>query len=254
MKSSALILLSVAACAAEEPIDPATCEARTYRIDSVELPTSNLEVRQLGHDLDGDEVVDNQLGQVWAMLHRMFAEVPLDLEGAAAEHLATDTDWRITTWHCDGVARLGALTEGAPVEPTLEGESTSGTIVLRGTAEGVPLTSLFDATSTTAPIFMPAALAHVSIAEAGEDELAATVGVALEGEQQRDLVVQAMALWLNLHLEIGRDEIDTDRDGRLSRAEIAASGVVQAVLAPDLVIDGTDAMSLGLRVHATRVR
>lgn len=54
--------------AIDAPVDapPPPVGHHHYVIDSVQVPTSNTEARTFGQDLDGDTVVDNQLGQVLA--------------------------------------------------------------------------------------------------------------------------------------------------------------------------------------------
>lgn len=255
MKQLLMLLTVLGACATEPAIDRATCgEARTYRIDAIELARNNAAARELALDLDQDDFVDNQLGQVTATLMSMFQSVPLDLEASAAGHFAADTDWRISIAECDGVGRIAALSSGADA-PTLdlEGAGSDDVLTVRGPGGAVPLTALFDGTGTAVPVFMTAEVAQLEL-EVGDDELSGKLGVALDSDDQAFLVVRAMTPFLDRHLDVGFDEIDNNGDGTLTEEEVATNALVQALLEPDLVIGGVDAMSLGMRVHATRVR
>jgi len=58
-------LLLIAACGTSSPPDvvgPFTGDIRTYYVDAFSLPTHAADAREMGDDLDGDHMVDNELG------------------------------------------------------------------------------------------------------------------------------------------------------------------------------------------------
>jgi hypothetical protein len=256
MKTMLLSFTLLGACASEpSAIDRATCgEPRSYQIDSIELARNGAVARELAVDLDLDQhgFVDNQLGQVTATLTGMFQNVPLDLEATATAHFATDTDWRITIAECEGTGRIAALSSGATDALDLEG-TAAGIVTLRGPGAAVPLTALLDGTGTAVPVFMTAEVAQLEL-DVGVEELSGKLGVALEGGNGAFLAVRAMTPFLDQHLDVGFGDIDNNGDGALTEDEVATNGVVQALLEPDIVIGGVEAMSFGMRVHATRIR
>lgn len=58
-----------------------------YVIDSVQVPTTNLEARNFGQDLDGNTTIDNQLGQVLAT----FAAQGFEVQAATTESVDRGT-------------------------------------------------------------------------------------------------------------------------------------------------------------------
>jgi hypothetical protein len=64
-------LLLLAACASEPSNDitgPYTGPTTRFVVDRIDLPMMNTESREFGDDLNGDGIVDNQLGMVVATL------------------------------------------------------------------------------------------------------------------------------------------------------------------------------------------
>ena len=127
----AVFLAVLGACATDDlAFDPARCDApRTYQIDQVKLPRNSSDLTALALDLDGNGLRDNALGQTSATLIRMFEQVPLDLDARAADHLATDTTWRVSIADCGGETRALAIGQDrkkfGPVDQTcVDGTST----------------------------------------------------------------------------------------------------------------------------------
>jgi hypothetical protein len=73
MKRISCALLFAAACAADAPSDdvtgPYTGATHRYVVDRFSLPTNNTQARETADDMDGDGVVDNQLGMVISTIH-----------------------------------------------------------------------------------------------------------------------------------------------------------------------------------------
>ena len=246
----AVFLAVLGACATDDlAFDPARCDApRTYQIDQVKLPRNSSDLTALALDLDGNGLRDNALGQTSATLIRMFEQVPLDLDARAAEHLATDTAWRISIADCGGATRALAIghdlldTEGALVDGRIEATGSSGF---------VPLVALFDGTGDASSLMVPAEQTAVSATEDG-DELTATIGFAISGELASPLVIHGMTPFLDQHLDLGRAELDANGDGAITEAEVASNPFAHSLLGTDLVVDQIEAISLGIRIHGRR--
>lgn len=254
MKSACLcvVAVSLAACVEEDAIDPASCDApRVYQIDRVELPRSSADAHEAAFDLDGDGMVDNALGQVGTSLLTMFSDVPLDLTSQTELHLATDTDFRISVADCGPTARLVSI--GRPDEAALPGVAVDGRIRAAGPAGAVPLVAVFDGAGGAVSLFASSEQTELAVTEDG-DQLSGAVGFAIEARLAGRLVIHAMTAFIDRYLETGRDELDADHDGVVSESEVAANAFAQALLGSDLVVDHVDALSLGVTLHATRLR
>lgn len=75
IRLAALALLSTSACffhpsdkGSDDIVGPFTGARTRYVVDRLALPMNNAEARVFGTDLDGDNIADNQLGQVIATL------------------------------------------------------------------------------------------------------------------------------------------------------------------------------------------
>jgi hypothetical protein len=254
-----LLPLALTACFTEEPpLEPADCgtSARTYKVDRIEMPRSNTESREMGIDLNGDAIVDNQLGMVTSTLRGFFSEAAFDLETRAAEHFASDTDWRVSVWECPADQRLVALTAGAD-EPTvadLRGGLQGPLFTATGRSGFVPLGALFDADGSGGPTFVDAETAAIRLEDPGEEELDAVLASGIEGALASTVIVSAMTPFVDANLTYGRDEIDADGDGTITETELGRASLVQSLLAPDLTVGDVDALSFGIRIRATRVR
>jgi hypothetical protein len=247
------LLVALTACATDDSIDPATCDTPvTYRIDQVDLPASASAASGTGFDLDGDTVLDNQLGHVAGSLNGMFADIPLDLSSRVDAHLATDTDWRISIATC-GDRRLVGLGEPAGSSLVLEGTVTDD-IVQVDARQGafVPVTVLFDGTGDgDARLFAPAEQTRLALREDG-DELTGKLGFGIEANLARLLVVHGITRFLDEHLDDWRSGFDTDGNGTLTETEILDSEFAQVILASDIEVGNVGAISLSVDVHATR--
>ena len=251
MKAVSLaVLAALGACALDDvAFDPARCDApRTYQIDQVKLPGNSSDLSALALDLDGNGLRDNALGQTSATLIRMFEKVPLDLDARAAEHLATDTAWRISIADCGGDTR--ALAIGHDLLDT-EGTLVDGRIEATGSSGFVPLVALFDGTGEASSLMVPTEQTAVSASEDG-DELTATIGFAISGALASPLVVHGMTPFLDQHLDTGRAEVDANGDGTLTEVEVANNSFTRSLLGTDLVVDQIEAISLGIRIHGRR--
>jgi len=245
----------LAGCAVTDDFDPASCSApTTYRIDSVRIPENNDEAHQLAVDLNGDDVGDNQLGQIAGTVRGQFPT--LDLETRAATHLATDTDWRIAIAECPADHRLIAITDGpARIDGQLVGTSDTGQLVASGRGADIPVVSLWDGDGSAAPAWLPTTGTAIALPDPGGTEtFTARLGVGLEAVAATHAVVHAMTPFVDANLaEKYHDDFDTNHDGTIDEAELESSSLVQSLFAPDLTLDGIDSLSFGIEIHATRV-
>jgi hypothetical protein len=257
MRSVIIFPLSlIAACAADEPVyDPADCGTpRTYQIDAVGLPTNNADAREVTLDLNGDKTVDNQLGMVAATIRGMFTG--LDLDARADEHLAADTNWRVSVWNCPSDQRLIALTEGdeAPVVADLRGGLQGPLFTATGRSGRVPLGALWDGSGTGGAEFQDARIAAMRLEDPADDQLDAVLAIGFESTTSSAVIIHAMAPFIDSNLDFNREHFDKDNDGIITEQEVRDATIVKSLLAPDLRIgEELDAISFGFRIHATRV-
>lgn len=232
MPRVALLLVLLTACTTEvDPIDESTClPQEVFKIDQVRLPRNNVEARSFGFELSGDANIDNNLGSISATFGSMFEDYAVDVD----QRLATDVEWTLALRQC--------------------GEH----VVVEG--GDVPLGLLFDTTGIADAGFVPAIRAEIRIdGTRTEATLDAALGLAFDHADARTTVTSAMTPFIIARGEQGDatllDVFDVaPHDGQISETEVATSSLMESLLAWDIRVDDEPASSLGLRIHATRVR
>lgn len=263
---SFLAPLGAMGCTESPDSDPApgTCDSEVFRISAVHLPHTGGEAADLGFDLDGDRVIDNQLGALTAALAAIYPA--WDPETWLSDRLAEgDVQWLARIDSCEGSpawsARLmraeDADADGRP-EILDDGVPASGdgTIALGGIAL-VPVGYFADgggiavsAAWEDAPAF------HISTRDAAAG-LQLTLGLAVP---LGDAALAPAAAFLTAELARGSlfaRTLDTNGDDIISVAELRASPAITTLLAADIDTDGdaiADAISIGFSATAVPVR
>lgn len=243
---------ALVACASDEaPFDLEACDApEAFRVTRVDLPINSIEARAGGLDLNGDDVVDNQLGLVIGTVTGLWQP---PLEEHAQAHLAADVDWRVAVRRCPGDRQAIAL-HSAGTEPVYV-VTEPGTPEARGEGGAdLPLGTLFDGLGTgTDPGWISADFARIELGTRTSSELALRVGVGLDAAATTDIVAEAYAPYLDATLEDEyRDEVDGNGDGVITATELGDSSIVQSLLYPDLELrDDRGGISFGLPLVAT---
>jgi hypothetical protein len=259
--------LLIVGCSDVPDVDntPVSCETSTLRLSAVHLPTTGGEAGSLGFDLDGDRVVDNQLGALTAALAAVYPA--WDPEQWLGDRLAErEVDWLARIDRCDGdpawSARLGRGEDrdgdGRP-EVLDEGEAAQGDGTVAAGGIGLVPVGYFadgggfalDAAWEDAPSL------HLSARAGTGGEVLLTLGLAVP---LGDEALAPAAAFLTAELADGSlfaRGVDTDDDGIVSVAELRASPAVSTLLAADIDSDGDgvkDGISIGFSATAVPVR
>jgi hypothetical protein len=264
--SSILPSAILAGCAdlpGDEP-PPGECSSQQLRLTQVHLPHSGSEAAGLGFDLDGDRVIDNQLGSLSAALAAIYPA--WDPEAWLADRLTeSEVHWLARIDRCDGEASWSArlaraedadgdgrpeiIEEGAPAE----GDGTVATdgiglVPVGYFADGGGMAD--DAAWEDAPSL------SISTRASSDGNVTLTLGLAVP---LGDAALAPAAAFLTAELSRGSrfaQGIDTDDDSIVSVTELRASPAVAVLLAPDIDTDadGTpDAISIGFSATARPV-
>jgi hypothetical protein len=238
-----LPLLAAGACVDSpaptgDATEAVTCGEPTYfRIDRVTLPERAGDGAVDGLDLDGDGNVDNAVGNVLAGLATANPDIG-SFSAKASARVAGDVTWELALSQCDDGTEHVEL-----------GNS--------GGLDTVPLTIVGDPSGAFGPVAWARAEhleAHLGV---GDGTVDGVIGFGLSMPEAGPALVAPFAAYLTRELAAGTSpiaaELDTDHDGVVSPDELLASDYGTTLLMPDLTIDGAKYLSVGLRVHGTRV-
>lgn len=260
MSRSALLLLCLAACAHDDDrgngdvVGPFTGEHR-FAIDRLDLPTTSVLARQLGDDLDGNEVPDNQAGIVIASLFGIGDGNTHGADSLASGAVASsvlvqadDLSFDDTT----GVLYLGS--EGA--DATVAGGRLAGgiftsnrTLTTAVPGDAVVVLPLFqDSDPSALPIFG----AEIDLAADGAGGFEGKLRGGLRTADAFAIVGEGLLAMIlarpQSHLSLARD-VDTNHDSVLTAAEIEDTSLIKSLLASDVKLFGEEALSFGIGFH-----
>jgi hypothetical protein len=254
MKRS-LILVVVAACSSDgssDVVGPFTGTTHRYVVDKLTLLQSDARY-ELGDDLDGDGMIDNQLGTIISALSMTHDTSTHAADMIAAGSLASSVLVEADSLGSDdsvGVRYFGADGDPATVAG---GRIHNGTFVSNRTRE----THVPGAAKVRLPIFAdadPVAMSlegvEIDFMSDGAGGLEAIVRGGIPIEEARSAayagIAQMMTTNPTAHLPFAR-VLDTDHDGVITMAEIADNSLVTAFIRTDL--HATMRLSAGFAVH-----
>ena len=272
MSRSALLCCLLAACASEsgpdsdDVIGPFTGGHR-FVVDRVDVPMTNTAAREFADDLDGDGTVDNQAGMVIATLFGIG-----DANTHGADAVASGAVASFVLVEADDLAfdaSVGVTYFGADGDPaTVAGGRLEGGVFVsnRTRTTNVP----GDATLVL-PVFQDVAPAHVPVVGVEIDLVSdrrggftGTLRGGIPADVATTVVGEGVLAMIRArpqsHLSLAR-MVDTNHDGTLTVAEIAASSIIGSLTAPDVQLfsgdrfdpqpdrDEPDALSLGIGFH-----
>ncbi len=262
--ASTSLLLGCTDQPADDTDQPGACTIQRLRVNSIHLPRSGTEAASLGFDLDGDRVVDNQLGSLGAALAAVYPE--WDAEMFLRDRLAErDVQWLALIERCDGERDWRArLARGADVDvdgrPEIvdDGAAASGEGSIAADGVGlVPVGFFADGGGFADDAAWESGLAFTLSARPTVDgDTTLTIGAAVE---LGDAALAPAAAFLTDQLARGSRfamAIDTDDDKTISVIELRASPAVATLLGADIDTDddGTpDRLSIGFAVTARPV-
>lgn len=296
-----LTALPLVACSSDDDGGPPEGPIYSYVVSEGSLPTSNQQAVEFGLDLNGDNVVDNQLGAVLAALvnqgfdvqdaikeavdqgdiillmdlqttsfssaGRSGIKVHLSDKASAMPAPCTDAADMTCRKHLDGNGSF-AIATGSPDNAAVAGKVVGGTFnggpgdisikIALGGPEGVQLNLIGARAKAT------------GMSEAGLDSV--VVAGALPEEDLKTQVIPAIhtqlvpiiseACMMPAQMDCGCPSgtastilklFDTaPKDCMVSVQEIADNTLIKSLLAPDVTIEGQKALSLGLKVKATK--
>ncbi len=250
-----LVLVLAGGCRTRDTTEPD--EVHRFVVDEIWLPRNNVEAREMGGDLDGDKVVDNSLGQAVGALTFVGNTSPHAAEMIRSGAIASFVELRANDLEEDRSAMVQYVgadgAEGVPVG----GELALGAFLpIRTVTAARPGEAL-----VRLPVFLEADPSEILL-HGLEIELAPDGAGGYQAELHGAVTFmdalaavhrglsQMVASNPQAHLTLAR-EIDTDRDGAFSLAEVKAAPLVQGVLQADVVLRGFEGelLSLGFRVH-----
>ena len=257
-----LSAIALAGCASDPVESPPICEpAQTYRVTQIQLPSRPLEAREMGMDLNNDKAIDNQLGMLVGALDTYFETTPFDLTGSANARLATDVTWTFALATCsDEHYTLTSRIGNVPNTVVLDGtpDAGRGTIKFAGTGGALPLSLLFDPGHAQLDPGWQTSVAtavEVAVAENGARLDVVRLGMAVDSQSALGAIVAPMTPFLDKQAPTDntiRDEFDHDKDGHITLDEVTNASLTRSLLAPDLLVDDTHALSIGFTLTARR--
>lgn len=258
------LLLGCAADLTDGGEQTGPCTTQRLRITSIHLPASGGEAATLGFDLDGDRVIDNQLGALNASLHAVYEA--WDAEAWLTERLeAREVQWLAMVERCEGEREWRArLARGADEDgdgrPEIvdDGVPASGTgVAAEGGVGLVPVGYFADGAGMASDAAWEDGLSFtISVREGARSTMTLVIGAAVE---LGDAALAPAAAFLTEELARGSlfaKTVDMNRDGTITVAELRASPSVATLLGADVDTDGDgtpDRLSIGFSVQAERV-
>jgi hypothetical protein len=296
-----LTALPLIACGGEDDGGPPEGPKYPYVVSEASVPTSNQQAVEFGLDINGDNVVDNQLGSVLAALvsqgfdvqdaikeaidqgdiillmelqttsfssaGRSGIQVHLSDKASAMPAPCTDAADMVCRKHLDGNGSFAVAT-GSPDNAAVTGKVVGGTFnggpgnisikIALGGPEGVQL-DLIGARAKASGISEAGIDSGVVAGALPEEDLKTQVIPAIHSQlvpiitaacpmpQAADCGCPSGTARTILNL------FDTaPKDCTVTVQEIADNTLIKSLLAPDVTIDGQKALSLGLKVKATK--
>lgn len=260
----ASLLISLAACTAsptsDDVVGPFTGARHRFVIDRFELPLNNNAARALGDDLDGDGIVDNQLGMVIGTL-----AIQGDTTSHADDMIAAGSLSSVIEIRADDLARdpsVGVWYHGEDGDPAVPvgGTLVNGTFVSNRTRSTlVPGTAML-----RLPVFADADPARVELVamqiELTPDGIGGYDGFVQGGVRHEDAmkaafdgVIQMLEARPQSHVELW-SVVDSNLDGIVTVDEFEDDrGLMRSMLATDLrlTLDGEEepVISVGFKIH-----
>jgi hypothetical protein len=233
---------------------PFTGAQRRYVVDSFTLPTSNTEARELGADLDGDGMIDNQLGQSISTM-TSYGDITMHADdmiasGALASTFiiqandyGTDPTVAVTYYGSDGAPAKrvgGTFEDGVFVSNRTATSEVPGEVLAR-------LPVFVDVEPSELPLFG----VQMTLVPDGRGFVASVSGV-IESDDALRLAYEAMVNVIAAEPDKHRDMLqilDANHDYVVDYSEAAMNTLMTAMFSPELTVDGRESIGLGYRVH-----
>ena len=264
-----LLLLGLFACSSDSSTDvkpPFTGDVHRFVVDRITVPSTSAETNAFAGDLDGNGVTENKLGLATASL-AATADLSLDAQdmiasGALASIVEIQAD-DLATDDTVGVRFLGADGEAAVVAG---GTLVAGTFLSnRAATTRVPGRAFahLPIFTNADPAVLPLEGLEIDLTADGAGGFDAIVRGGIRQDVARmvsyDGIIQMIETEPDRHLVFQR-QVDADRDGVMSHAELEDSVIALLVTADIQLFDGTkyapnpmpttkDSLSIAFGVH-----
>lgn len=261
MSRTILLSLSLAACVGSDPDDivgPFTGETRRFVVDSITVPRSNTEAREMGGDINGDGAADNGLGMVIGTLANMGNVTPYEGEIIAAGGIQSTVEITADSFTNDksvGVTLVGvegetATVNGGRFEDGVYRSARTKDTGIAGRAT-VKLPVFIDAD----PSIVPLIGIEMDLVPDGAGGYDVTVHGAVPHPIALEMAYEASAQMIEnfpaVHIGyLGMFDLPP-RNWILEHDEFTKNSLITSLMAPDVQIDGAKALSLGFRMHIT---
>lgn len=253
-----LVMLLLAACTGGDGggdvTGPFSGTRRRYVVDGFTLPTTNSDARALGDDLNGDGVVDNQLGMVIATLDEYD-----DITTHAADMIAAGAITSSVVIRADDFVddeSVSVVYFGADGDPATEvgGRFENGTFVSNRTrstdvpGDAVLRLPIF---ADTDPSEVPMFAMEMSLTPNGTGFDAAIAGAVLPTialDRTYEAIMAMVAAAPDRHRLLMKI-FDENMDWALTKYELERNDLLTALLDNDVTLFGQKAVSFGFHVH-----
>ncbi len=239
-----------------EVVGPFTGETRRFVVDSITVPHTNTEARELGGDLTGDERVDNQLGMVIATLSNMGNVTTHGSEIIAAGAVASSVEITADSFTNDRTVSVRLVGADGEDATATGGRFVDGAYVSNRTAT----TDVVGSATLHLPVFVHADPSVVPVIGMQIELVPDGLGgydAAVHGAVPHPLAIemayratlQMLASYPSEHIGFLGLFDSSPRDWMLTHDEFTRNSLIVALMAPDVRLDGTEALSLGIRMH-----
>jgi len=256
VRCAALAVLAVGCGSTTDVVGPFTGATHRYALYRIELPQSLTDATKWGGDLDGDGVVQNQIGLVLNTLQGVAISNVHATELIAAGTIATSLQITADDLHDDptvGVRYLGtpdstSLEVGGQLEDGWFRSNRTATTAVPGEAQfHLPVFADAD------PSLVTAIGMELMLVPYGTDGFRADVHAAIPTDS---------ALWGAVHRGLSQMVasapgnhrvmlalLDNNRDHEISLEEVRGNSILISLLSPDVTISGRAAISIGFRAY-----
>jgi hypothetical protein len=250
----ALTLFTACTTGPDDVVGPFTGTPRRYVVDSIMVPLTNAEARELGADLTGDRVIDNQLGQTIATMSQYGDITAYGDDMIASGALAStvliqandywdDPTVSVTYYGSDGAP--ATLVGGTFDESVFVSNRTATTEVPGAVLARLPI--FVDVDPSEVPLFG----VQMTLVPDGTGFIAKISG-AIEADDALRRAYSALVDVIVAEPDRHRTMLsilDANHDYEVDYSEVETNVLMKSLFAPELRVDGRAALGFGFHAH-----
>jgi hypothetical protein len=259
MRLACAPLLLTAACAiqyGDDPPPPVTGPTHRFIVDSIDLPKTNNQAREMGDDLNGDRVVDNQIGMILATLNSQGDVTTHGVDMIAAGAIASSVEIVADDLRNDGTVAVTYRGADGDAADAVTGAMTDGWFRSARTTSSSPL----GRTTVKLPVYVDADPISLEL-ESLEIDLQPDGAGGYDGYLRGAVDARAAkhAAYLGGLQMISANPHDhvlfmsfmdsNPHDWTMTEDEWNHSNIILSFFEPDVTIRGRAMLSFGFRVH-----